>query len=109
MRAVQVVLGRYVTAPPQHLQALAKANSIRSYRARVKRELAAQQCTVGQVLAQYRDERLCDMTIQDLLSAQWHWGPRKTDRFLEQLRITGTRRLRDLTDRQRLLISAFTG
>ncbi|MEI7560750.1 MAG: hypothetical protein WCJ63_09180 [Actinomycetes bacterium] len=89
------------TAPePQHLVALARANSVRLARAALKREIAAGETLVGQVLLDGPWE-VESMTVADLLACQRRWGVTRCRRFLAKSRISETRTVGTLTQRQR--------
>jgi len=87
---------------PQHMRALARANEARRRSVRVKRDLKAGRVTVGQALADPDSESL---KVCDLLMAQPRWGRAKAVKLLGPLFISETRRVRDLTLRQRRLLA----
>jgi hypothetical protein len=86
----------------QQLQALAIANRVRSDGVAVQREIAAGTLTVVDAL---EDPRASGLHVGRLLCAQRGYGPGKAHRLLGSLGIWPTRRVRDLTERQRKLIA----
>jgi hypothetical protein len=88
----------------QRQRALAKANQIRSQRARLKRELAAGHIELTQVLA---DPPPCAASakIRELLLVVPGIGPAKADRALTQCRIAAAKTLAGLSNRQRTELS----
>jgi hypothetical protein len=90
-----------VSDQAQAMQALLIANTNRLAAAQVRREIAAGVLTVGQAL---EDPRSGCMPISRLLTAQRAWGPKKASRLLNSHGIWPTRRVRDLTARQRLVL-----
>jgi guanylate kinase len=87
-------------SPEQRLRALANANQVRSQRARLKRELAAGQIELTQVLA---DPPACAASakIRELLLRVPGIGPAKADRALTRCRIAAAKTLASLSNRQR--------
>lgn len=87
-------------SPEQRQHALAKANQIRSARACLKRELAAGQIELAQVLA---DPPPCaaNAKIRELLLVVPGIGPTKADRALTRCRIAAAKTLAGLSNRQR--------
>jgi hypothetical protein len=90
---------------PQHINALARANEIKTARAVLKRQVAARQVTVSAVVLTCPPAAET-MTIFNLLRAQPFWGPEKSRRFLQSMRISETRKVGDLTERQQRMIVA---
>lgn len=91
---------------PQHLEALERANRIRLARAELKRDVAAGRRTVAAVLLDV-PECAAGMTAYDLLRAQRQWGRSRTLRLLGLAAVRESRRVGDLTDRQRETIAAW--
>lgn len=85
---------------PQHLVALARANSVRLARAALKRRIAEGATTVAQVLSEVPEE-VESMAVADLLACQRRWGVTRCRRFLSASRISETRLVGTLTERQR--------
>lgn len=84
----------------QRLQALDRANAIRTYRAQLKLELKAGRADVLTVLAS-GDELLATMKIFDLLLAAPKIGRVKADAILRRTRISPSKTVGGLTERQR--------
>jgi S13-like H2TH domain len=87
-------------SPQQRQSALAKANQVRSARAQLKRELAAGQTALTQVLAD-PPPYAASAKIRELLLAVPGIGPAKADRALTHCRIATAKTLAGLTNRQR--------
>ena len=93
----------------QRTVALERANQIRSQRAQLKRDLKAGRIAIEEVLS-HPPDYLASATIVDLLI----WSPKrqrvKASRVLRRCRITPTRSVGVLTERQRrLIIAELTG
>ena len=89
-----------VSAPPQHMQALAHANRVRLARASLKRSVLSGRLDVVQVI------RTCPwevetMTVGELLRSQRRWGRTRARKFLSSLALNENRELGRLTERQR--------
>jgi hypothetical protein len=82
------------------LRALAKANEVRSERARLKRDLSAGRVELAHLLG---EPPACAQTamVRDLLLAVQKVGPVRADRALANCRISGNKTLAGLSDRQR--------
>jgi len=89
----------------QRLEALERANEIRTLRAQLKRDLKGGRKAIEDVLAQ-PPEYLASASILDLLI----WTPKrkriKATRVLRRCQITPTRTVGALTERQRQIIIA---
>lgn len=85
----------------QAMEALQEANRVRVARAKIKREIAAGELSVPDVL---EVPEVARMPLGELLAAQDRWGPRRTVRFLAAIEVTVTKRVGTLTARQRELI-----
>jgi hypothetical protein len=83
---------------PQCLVALERANTLRTGGAAVKREIKH---GVLSLRAALDDPRAGVLPVYDLLAAQRRWGRERTVRALAVLRVRDTKRVRDLTSRQR--------
>lgn len=100
-----------VVAPPtrstkQREDALARANEIRSARARLKKQLKARQTTVGPLLADPPDW-IETMSILELLLALPQLGRVKADRVLQRARVSPSKTIGGLTERQRREIAGL--
>ena len=85
----------------QHMEALARANTVRLGRAQIKRDIHDGHTTVIDVLE--TKPFVCDtMTICELLQSQKRWGRKRTLKFLIRIEptLTENRRLIHLTSRQ---------
>jgi len=85
---------------PQHLVALARANSVRLARAALKRGIADGSITVAETLLNVPEEAE-SMAVADLLACQRRWGVTRCRRFLATSRVSETRLVGTLTERQR--------
>lgn len=95
-----------IAPPPQHMQALAKANEVRLARAGVKRQIAHRELTVAAVILE--PPACCmSMTMAELLCSQWRWGTDTTSKFLAKIRMPETKTVGSLTPRQRRALAAI--
>src|SRR5436305_13282586 len=85
---------------PQHLQALARANEVRLARAELKRRIADGEVSAREVFLACPWEAV-SMSVADVLMSQRRWGAHRCRKFLFGLRITETKSVGSLTDRQR--------
>jgi hypothetical protein len=90
---------------PQHMRALAHANRVRLARAELKREVAAGNAEVAEIV------RTCPweagtMTVGELLRSQRRWGRARARKFLFSLALNENRELGRLTERQRGVLAA---
>jgi hypothetical protein len=90
---------------PQHLQALQRANRVRLARAELKRRIADGEVTAGEVILTSPWEA-ASMAIGDVLMSQRRWGGTRCRKFLAMFRISETKTIGSLTDRQRHAIAA---
>lgn len=98
-----------VAEKPQHLRALDLANEFRLGRATIKRQIAASEIGVAEILDPAADLPQCiqSMTLFELLCAQRRWGPVRARRVvLYPLQISETCRLGALTPRRRERVAA---
>jgi hypothetical protein len=99
------------TQDEQRMTALAKANIVRTDRAKLKRSIADGETTIAEAL-----EMDCaqSMTVFALLQSQWLWGSSgrtnnrgtKVRRVLSRSQLGPNRLVRDLTPRQREALCA---
>jgi hypothetical protein len=89
----------------QHMRALAKANEVRLARASLKRQIAAGELTVAEVLNDYPAEAE-GMTVSELLASQRRWGRTRSRKLLSRLDLTENKRIGTLTERQLSLLTA---
>ncbi len=90
--------------PPQHLQALSRANEVRLARARLKRAVNAGEISAAEVVRSCPWE-VETMTVGELLRSQRRWGRTRTRKFLGMLEVSENRQLGRLTQRQRQLLA----
>ena len=89
----------------QHMKALAKANEVRLARAALKRQIAAGETTVVEVLEDHPVEA-DGMTVSELLASQRRWGKTRSRKLLSRLDLTESKRIGTLTERQLTLLKA---
>jgi hypothetical protein len=91
----------------QRMAALEDANRVRSYRAQMKREIAAGRRSFTTAL----DDPMCaSMKVVDLLLAVPHMGRSKVHQALQTARISPSKTLAGMTSRQRdELLAALAG
>lgn len=90
----------------QAMEALQEANRVRVARAKIKREIAAGELSVPDVL---EVPEVARMPLGELLAAQDRWGPRRTVRFLAELDLRPDKQVGSLTERQRGVIAGALG
>lgn len=90
----------------QRLDALAKANVIRTYRAGVKRDVKAGRKLVANIVED-PDPRLETMRIYELLIAQPKRGRVKVNRALSRVGISPSKTLGGLSPRQRRELAGY--
>lgn len=89
-----------VRSPSQRMEALQKANAIRSQRAQLKKELKSGQLDIVQVL-QDPPEFLRTAKVMDLLLVVPKFGRVKAARVLTRCRISQAKTVGGLSERQR--------
>jgi hypothetical protein len=89
----------------QRLQALDRANRVRTVRARFKREIASGEVTAAEVILKQRWE-LDGMSLSELLVSQPRWGDLRSLRFLAVLEMSSTKTIGSMTERQRIATAA---
>lgn len=85
----------------QRLTALNKADEIRIYRARLKRDLKANRVSIIDVLMDPPD-KIETMKLFDLMLAVPKYGRVKVNKILRDCRISPAKPIGELSDRQRL-------
>lgn len=93
-------------APPQHMQALQRANEVRLARAELKRNIGLGTLTVAEVILMCPWEA-ASMTIAELLTSQRRWGTTRASKFLAGIGMPETKTVGSMTDRQRGLLAAM--
>lgn len=91
---------------PQHMRALERANRVRLARADLKRRVAAGKVSAAEVVLEAPWEAQ-SMPISDLLTSQKRWGHTRCRKFLTRAGVSENRQLRQLTERQRLVLSSL--
>ncbi|MFL5823295.1 MAG: hypothetical protein ACJ764_07620 [Solirubrobacteraceae bacterium] len=89
----------------QRLQALERANRVRSARAQLKRRVAADELTAAEVILSSRWE-IDRMTIGELLLSQRQWGQVRSRGFLAHLGLGESKTIGSMTARQRIASAA---
>jgi hypothetical protein len=92
--------------PPQHMQALQRANEVRLARAALKRRIGDGAITVDEVILQAPWEA-ASMTIAELLTSQRRWGSTRCSKFLAGIGMPETKTLGSMTERQRSLLATL--
>jgi len=95
-----------VSAAPQHLKALERANRVRLARADLKRRIAAQEITAEEVILNCPWEA-DGMSVSDLLMSQRRWGRARCRRLLISLGVPENKKIGTMTERQRLALAAL--
>jgi hypothetical protein len=93
-------------APPQHMQALQRANEVRLARAALKRRISDGAITVDEVILTSPWEA-ASMTIAELLTSQRRWGSTRCSKFLAGIGMPETKTVGSMTERQRSLLAAM--
>lgn len=90
----------------QRSRALENANRVRQARAETKREIAAGELDVTDVLLSC-PWQVQSMEISDLLMSQKRWGRARCRRLLQAIRVPENKPIGTLTERQRLALTAM--
>ncbi|CAN5137261.1 hypothetical protein BH20ACT16_BH20ACT16_12070 [soil metagenome] len=93
-------------APPQHMQALQRANKVRLARADLKRRVGDGAVTVDEVILTCPWEA-ASMTIAELLTSQRRWGTTRCSKFLASIGMPETKTVGSMTERQRSVLAAL--
>lgn len=93
-------------APQQHMQALELANRVRLARATLKRRVGTGDLTAAEVIVTCPWEAE-SMPIMDLLMSQRRWGRTRCRKFLTSIRMSETKTVGSLTERQRRTLAAL--
>lgn len=93
-----------MTALPQHMQALGRANDIRVARCTLKRRIRAGELDAAGILTSPPEEALT-MSVLELLQVQHRWGRARALKLLRKAAMSETRRVGELTERQRLSLA----
>ena len=94
-----------VSAGPQRMRALERANQARFARAELKRRVAHGEIEVAEVILTrpWEAER---MAVADLLTSQRHWGHTRVRKFLASVAISENKTIESMTERQRQAVTA---
>lgn len=92
-------------APPQHMQALQRANEVRLARAELKRRIGEGAINVDEVILMCPWEA-ASMTIAELLTSQRRWGTTRCRKFLTGIGMPETKTVGSMTERQRTVLAA---
>ena len=95
-----------MSALPQHMQALNIANSTRIARCDLKRQIRAGVKSAADVLTTPPPEAMT-MSVLELLQAQHRWGRTRALRLLRAAAMSETRRIGELTERQRFSLALY--
>ena|SRR5688572_21946925 len=95
-----------IAAAPQHMQALELANRVRLARATLKRRVGTGELAVAEVIVTCPWEAE-SMPIMDLLMSQRRWGRTRCRKFLTSIRMSETKTVGSLTERQRRTLAAL--
>ena len=90
----------------QHMQALELANRVRLARATLKRRVGTGELTAAEVIVTCPWEAE-SMPIMDLLMSQRRWGRTRCRKFLTSIRMSETKTVGSLTERQRRTLAAL--
>ena len=90
----------------QHMQALELANRVRLARATLKRRVGTGELSAAEVIVTCPWEAE-SMPIMDLLMSQRRWGRTRCRKFLTSIRMSETKTVGSLTERQRRTLAAL--
>jgi hypothetical protein len=97
-----------MTHEPQRMRALERANKVRLARAELKRRIAEGHVSAARVILVPPSEAH-NWAVGELLTSQKRWGTTRCRKFLQRHRISETKALGDLTERQRRLLAEGLG
>jgi glutathione S-transferase len=95
-----------VSARPQQMRALERANQARRARAELKRRVAQGEIEVAEVILTGPWAAAERMAVADLLSSQRHWGHARVRKFLASVAISENKTIGSMTERQRRAVAA---
>jgi len=93
-----------VGADAQRMRALGRANEVRHARAALKRQIAEGTISAAEVILGPASE-LASMNVFDLLMSQRSWGRTRSRDVLGSVRLSETKTVGSMTDRQRRLLA----
>ena len=88
----------------QRLNALARANQLRAARAGLKRQIASGEVNCAELILRPRWE-IERMPIAQLLTTQRSWGEQRCRTFLRRMKISATRPIGSISERERQIIA----
>ena len=97
-----------MTAEPQRLRALERANEVRLARAELKRRIAEGETSAAEVILTPPEEAT-SWTVGDLLMSQRRWGNTRCRKFLALNQISEMKKIGALTERQRRMLAEQLG
>jgi len=95
-----------ISAAPQHIRALQRANEVRLARAELKRGVAHGGIQVADVVLNPPWEAE-SMMIADLLMSQRRWGVTRCRKLLQLIPMSENKTVGSMTDRQRRALAAL--
>lgn len=97
-----------MTPEPQRMRALERANKVRLARAELKRRIAEGHVSAARVILVPPFEAH-NWAVGEVLASQKRWGTTRCRKFLQRHRISETKAVGDLTQRQRQLLAEGLG
>src|SRR3954449_3477261 len=97
-----------ISAAPQHIRALQRANEVRLARAELKRAVAHGGIRVSDIVLNPPWEAE-SMTIADLLMSQRRWGVTRCRKLLQVIPMSENKTVGSMTDRQRRALAGLLG
>jgi hypothetical protein len=94
-----------VSASPQRMRALERANQARCARAELKRRVAQGEIGVVEVILTGPWEAE-GMAVADLLTSQRRWGQTRVRKFLASVAMSENKTIGSMTERQRRAVAA---
>jgi hypothetical protein len=94
-----------ISAGPQRMRALERANQARFARAELKRRVAQGEIEVAEVILT-RPWEVERMAVADLLTSQRHWGHTRVGKFLASVAMSENKTIGSMTERQRQAVAA---
>jgi hypothetical protein len=98
------MIQRTVTADPQRLRALERANAVRLARADLKRRVAYGELSAADVILTCPPEAT-SWPVGELLMSQRRWGSTRCNKFLGRNQISEIKQIGKLTERQRRMLA----
>src|SRR3954453_18830325 len=95
-----------ISAAPQHIRALQRANEVRLARAELKRGVAQGRIQVADIVLDPPREAE-SMTIADLLMSQRRWGVTRCRKLLQVIPMSENKTIGSMPDRQRRALAGL--